>query len=121
MGQVYGATAIAYDPALTVREYIDRAGGLTADADKDQIFVVKANGAVLSAASFSDMGSNHIFPLLPLISGGFMTARLEPGDTVYVPASFLFVNPLRRTLDITQIIANTAQGIAYAALLGSML
>lgn len=121
MGQVYGATAVAYDPALTVREYIDRAGGLTKDADKDQIFVVKANGSVISAASFDDTGRNHIFPFLPLISGGLMAARLEPGDTVYVPASLLFVNPLRRTLDITQIIANSAQAVAFAALLGSQL
>jgi protein involved in polysaccharide export with SLBB domain len=121
MGQVYGSTAVAYDPGLTVADYIDRAGGLTQDADKDQIFVVKANGAIVSANSFKDGGENRIFPLLPVVSGGFMYAHLEPGDTIYVPPSFLFVNPLQRTLDITQIITNSAEGIAYAALLGTLL
>jgi protein involved in polysaccharide export with SLBB domain len=121
MGQVYSATAVAYDPGLTIADYIDRAGGLTQDADKDQIFVVKANGAIMSQGSFTDSGQNRIFPLLPVVFGGFMDVHLQPGDTIYVPPSFLFVNPLQRTLDITQIIANSAEGIAYAALLGTLL
>ncbi len=121
MGQVYGSTAVAYDPGLTVVDYIDRAGGLTKDADKEQIFVVKANGAIISEDSFRDTGKNRLFPLLPVLSDGFMDAHLAPGDTIYVPPSFLFVNPLQRTLDISQIIANSAEGIAYAALLGTLL
>jgi hypothetical protein len=31
------------------------------------------------------------------------------------------VNPLQRTLAVTQIVANAAEGIAYAALLGTLL
>jgi protein involved in polysaccharide export with SLBB domain len=121
MGEVYGATAVAYNPALTITDYIDRAGGLTQDADTDQIFVVKANGAVVSQKAFRDGRKNRIFPMLPLVSAGLMGGYLGPGDTIYVPTKFLFVNPLQRTLDVTQIVANTAQGIAYAALLGTLL
>jgi polysaccharide biosynthesis/export protein len=121
MGEVYGPSGIAYDPAMTVAQYIDRAGGLTLEAEKDQIFVVKVNGAILSQGGFKDSGKNSIFPLLPLISGGLMQARLEPGDTIYVPAKLLYINPLQRTLDVTQIIANSAQAIAYAALLGTLI
>jgi polysaccharide biosynthesis/export protein len=121
MGEVYGPAGVAYDPALTVRQYIDRAGGFTQEADQEQVFVVKVNGAVISETGLKDSGKNHIFPLLPLISGGLMQARLEPGDTIYVPTKLLFVNPLQRTLDITQIVANSAQSIAYAALLGTLL
>lgn len=121
MGEVYGPTAIAYEPRLTVAQYIDRAGGLTEDADKEQIFVVKANGAIVSTNGFREAARNRMFPLLPMVSGGLIYSHLEPGDTIYVPANFLFVNPLQRTLDITQIIANSAQGIAYAALLGTLL
>jgi protein involved in polysaccharide export with SLBB domain len=120
-GEVYGATAVSYDPGLTVEDYIDRAGGLTEDAEKDEIFVVKANGAILSENGLKDSGKNRIFPLLPLISGGLMHVHLDPGDTIYVPTKFLFVNPLQRTLAISQVVANTAQGIAYAALLGTLL
>jgi polysaccharide biosynthesis/export protein len=121
MGEVYGPAGVAYDPALTVRQYIDHVGGFTQEADQEQVFVVKVNGAVLSEDGFKDSGKNHIFPLLPLISGGLMQARLERGDTIYVPTKLLFVNPLQRTLDITQIVANSAQSIAYAALLGTLL
>lgn len=121
MGEVYGPAGVAYDPALTVRQYIDRAGGFTQEAEEEQVFVVKVNGAVLSESGLKDSGKNHIFPLLPLISGGLMQARLEPGDTIYVPTKLLFVNPLQRTLDITQIVSNSAQSIAYAALLGTLI
>jgi protein involved in polysaccharide export with SLBB domain len=121
MGEVYGPAGVAYDPALTVRQYIDRAGGFTREADEDQVFVVKVTGEIVSIAGFKESGKNHIFPLLPLISGGLMQARLEPGDTIYVPTKFMFVNPLQRNLDITQIVANSAQAIAYAALLGTLL
>lgn len=121
MGEVYGPSGIAYDPAMTVAQYIDRAGGLTQEAEKDQIFVVKVNGAIISEAGLEDSGKNRIFPLLPLVSGGLMQTRLEPGDTIYVPAKLLYVNPLQRTLDITQIVANSAQAIAYAALLGTLI
>jgi polysaccharide biosynthesis/export protein len=121
MGEVYGPAGVAYDSARTVRQYIDRAGGFTREADQEQVFVVKVNGEIISEEGIKDSGKNHIFPLLPLISGGLMQARLEPGDTIYVPTKLLFVNPLQRTLDITQIVANSAQAIAYAALLGTLL
>jgi len=121
MGEVYGPGAIRFDSSLTVADYIDRAGGLTQSAEKDEIFVVKANGAILSESGLKDSGKNRIFPLLPLVSRGLTQTYLEPGDTIYVPVKLLFVNPLQRTLAITQIVANTAQGIAYAALLGTLL
>ncbi|MGH8012172.1 MAG: SLBB domain-containing protein [Candidatus Binataceae bacterium] len=121
LGQVYGPTAIAYQPALTVRDYIDRAGGLTEGAAAKQIFVVKVNGAIVSLNGYKDMGRNRIFPLLPVVSGGLMSAHLDPGDSIYVPAKLLFVNPIQQTLDVTQLIANSAEGITYAALLGTLL
>jgi protein involved in polysaccharide export with SLBB domain len=121
IGQVHGATAVLYDPALTVRDYIDRAGGFSEIADKDEMFVVKANGAIVSESGYEDSHKGRIFPLLPLVSGGLMNAHLGPGDTIYVPPQFLFINPIQRTLDVTQIIANSAEGIAYAALLGTLL
>lgn len=121
IGQVHGSTAVLYDQSLTVRDYIDRAGGFSEIADKEEMFVVKANGAILSESGYNDSRKSRIFPLLPLVSGGIMSAHLGPGDTIYVPPQFLFVNPIQRTLDVTQIIANAAQGITYTALLGTLL
>jgi protein involved in polysaccharide export with SLBB domain len=121
MGEVYGPSGIAYDPSATVAQYIDRAGGLTQEAEKEQIFVVKVNGELVSEQGIKDSNKNRIFPLLPLISGGLMTTRLEPGDTIYVPSRILYIDPIKKTLDVTQIVANSAEAIAFAALLGSQL
>jgi protein involved in polysaccharide export with SLBB domain len=121
VGEVHGATAVMYDPSLTVADYIDRAGGFTQTADKEEMFVIKANGSIISENGLRDSRKSRVFPLLPLVSGGLMSSHLQPGDTVYIPPQFLFINPIQRTLDITQIVANSAQGIAYAALLGTLL
>jgi protein involved in polysaccharide export with SLBB domain len=121
LGEVYGPTAVAYDPVLTVRDYINRAGGLTQGADKDHVFVVKASGEILTDEGVRESGKNAVFPLLPALSGGLMSAHLQPGDTVYAPEQLVYVNQLQRTLDITQVIANSAQAIAFAALLGFLI
>ena len=121
LGEVYGPTAITYNPTLTVREYLNQAGGFTQGADADHVFVVKASGEIVTDAGIRESGKNAVFPLLPTLSGGLMSARLQPGDTVYVPEQLVYVNQLKRTLDITQIIANSAQAIAFTALMGFLI
>jgi len=121
LGEVYGPTAITYNPTLTVRDYLNQAGGFTQGADADHVFVVKASGEILTDQGVRESGKNAVFPLLPALSGGLMGTHLEPGDTVYVPEQLVYVNQLKRTLDITQIIANSAQAIAFAALLGFLI
>jgi len=62
-----------------------------------------------------------LFPVLPLISGGLMEAKLDVGDTVYVPENLTRFQDLQMTKDITTIIANSAQGLAVIGLLASQL
>jgi protein involved in polysaccharide export with SLBB domain len=121
LGEVYGPTAVNYEPSLTVRDYLNRAGGFTSGADKEHVFVVKASGDIITEEGIRESGKNAVFPLLPSVSGGLMSAHLQPGDTVYVPEQLIYVNSLKRTLDITQIIANAAQTIAFTALLGFLI
>jgi polysaccharide export outer membrane protein len=72
-GQVYNPNAITYRPKRDVRWYLRQAGGTTEQANQKDIFVVRANGSVLS----SD-GSG-------LWNGGILSTEIEPGDNIVVP------------------------------------
>jgi len=63
----------------------------------------------------------RMFPLLPMISGGLMSAKLDPGDTIYVPQKLIYTNNLELASSVTQIIASSASSLAVIALLGSQL
>jgi polysaccharide biosynthesis/export protein len=73
-GQVYNQTAISYQPGRSARWYLAQAGGLTQVADKKAVFVVRADGSVISAANNSGWWA-----------GDPMSAELRPGDAIMVP------------------------------------
>jgi protein involved in polysaccharide export with SLBB domain len=68
-GAVYQAGSFLYRPGARVRDFVKEAGGPQKIADRDDIFVVRANGAVLSNRAVHDLGHQ---PALP-------------GDVVFVP------------------------------------
>jgi protein involved in polysaccharide export with SLBB domain len=121
LGQVYTPVALVYDPELTVQDYLQRAGGVAETGDGDHVFVIKANGSIITDQSYRDMQKSQIFPALPLISGGLMSAYLQPGDTVFVPEKLVYVTGLQATKDVTTIIANAAQGLAIVGLLAAQI
>jgi hypothetical protein len=104
-----------------VQDYLQKAGGPTDGGDADHIYVIKADGSVLTDQGVRDSGKNRLFPLLPSVSGGLMRQRLEPGDTVYVPEKLLYISSLQYAKDVTQIIANTATGLAVLGILATSL
>jgi polysaccharide export outer membrane protein len=71
-GQVYNPTAVSYRPGKSAKWYLGQSGGPTQMANKKAIFVVRADGSVIS--------SNE-----SLWSGSSLGAVLQPGDTVVVP------------------------------------
>ncbi|MGH7879049.1 MAG: SLBB domain-containing protein, partial [Candidatus Binataceae bacterium] len=121
LGEVYNPNAIVYQPGLTVADYLNRAGGPTDEGDSDHIYVVQANGDVLTEEGVRQAGKNKFFPLLPSISGGLMGKRLGPGDTIYVPEKLIYVSSLQYTTDVAQIVANSATALAVVGILGSSL
>jgi protein involved in polysaccharide export with SLBB domain len=121
LGQVYSPNAIVFRPGLTTRDYLDQAGGPNEGADAEHIMVIKADGSVLTEDGMKSSKQSSMFPLLPVISGGLMSARLDPGDTVYVPEKLIYVNKLQETATITQIIANAASSLAVIGILGTHL
>jgi protein involved in polysaccharide export with SLBB domain len=75
-GQVNNATAISYTPGKNAGWYLRQAGGLTQLANKKGIFIIRANGAVVSQQPGLTSG---------LFSGGVMDIGMQPGDTIVVP------------------------------------
>ncbi len=101
VGDVYNQGSFIQQPGKTVTTYLRSSGGPTRDADKGRIFVVRANGAVVSkdAASY-------------FWSGGFDSMVLMPGDTVVVPEQTNKGSLLRGIKDWSQILANFGLGAA---------
>ena len=121
LGQVYSPNAIVFRPGLTTRDYLNQAGGPNEGADPDHIMVIKADGSVITDEGIKSSKESTMFPLLPVISGGLMSARLDPGDTVYVPEKLIYENKIQETATITQIIANAASSLAVIGILGASL
>ena len=73
-GQVFNPTAVSYLPGRSAKWYLSQSGGVTQIADKSAVFVVRADGSVLSAKNNSGFWS-----------GDPMNAVLKPGDSIVVP------------------------------------
>ena len=121
LGQVYNPNAIVYQPSLRVCDYLQKAGGATEGGDADHIYVIKADGSVLTDEGVKQSEKNRLFPLLPSIGGGLMDQRLEPGDTVYVPERLIYISSLQYARDMTSVVANSALGLATLGILASSL
>jgi protein involved in polysaccharide export with SLBB domain len=121
LGQVYNPNAIVYQPALRVRDYLQKAGGPTDAGDSEHIYVIKADGSVLTNEGVKEGEKNKLFPLLPSIGGGLQDQHLEPGDTVFVPEKLLYISSLQYAKDMTSVVANSALGLATLGILASSL
>ncbi len=99
VGRVYNPTGVVYDPAADrVRDYLDRVGGPTASADRDHIFLIRADGSVATGET-ADGG---------FLGGGLLGARVEPGDAIVVPEKLLRTRLMKDVKDITQILYQIA-------------
>jgi len=108
LGSVYSANSYFYDPELGIGDYLAKAGGMTPEADKDRVYILKANGDVVSKKN-----SDSSFWL-----SSFSGQKLMPGDTVVVPEQFDRVPYLKMVKDVSDIVFKiaTTAGIAFAAL-----
>jgi polysaccharide biosynthesis/export protein len=103
MGEVHSPGAQIFLPGLTVKDYVEHTGGLTRNAEEDQIFVVKANGFAFSKESPS--------------VGSMDKATLNAGDAVFVPQKVERYAGMRLTKDIVDILFKTAVVIATITIL----
>ncbi|HEX7518760.1 MAG TPA: hypothetical protein VF325_00645, partial [Candidatus Deferrimicrobium sp.] len=102
VGRVYNPTGIVFDPAHdTVGYYLRMVGGPTESADRDHIFLLRADGSV---ATRETVGGG----LFSFGKGGLMNARVEPGDSILVPEKLVQVRFMKDVKDITQILYQIA-------------
>ncbi len=105
LGQVYNANALTFRKGKTAGWYLKQAGGATELANKKGIYVIRANGSVISSGGAADW-----------FSGGVLNTKLEPGDVLVVPEKFVTGSSAwKTTLETTQFLASLAIAAAAVA------
>jgi protein involved in polysaccharide export with SLBB domain len=100
LGAVYNQNAFLHSDRMRVADYLRAAGGATRGADKDKIFIIRADGSLVPRQS---SGVFH---------QGFEAARLNPGDSLVVPNAFPRTPFLRNLRDWTQVFSQLLLGAA---------
>lgn len=99
IGEVQNATTHVHKSGLDRNDYIELSGGTTQRADDKRIYVVRADGSVVSHES-------------PFWFKRGASRQLEPGDTVVVPIDAERMRPLPLWTAVTTIIYNLAVAVA---------
>jgi polysaccharide biosynthesis/export protein len=99
IGAVFNQNTFIYDGSKKVSEYLEQAGGATRSADSARIYVLRADGSVISRAQGS------VFRL----SGD---SAVMPGDTIVVPENLDRFQLTRELKDWSQIFYQFALGVA---------
>jgi polysaccharide biosynthesis/export protein len=99
IGEVQNATTHVYKSGLKRNDYVELSGGTTQRADDNRIYVVRANGSVISQES-------------PFWFRRGAGQQLEPGDTVVVPLDAERMRPLPLWTAVTTIVYNLAVAVA---------
>ena len=96
IGEVQNATSHLYNPKLGRDDYIALSGGVTRRADHGRIYIVRANGSVISAESGSRWFEHGA------------SVPIKPGDTIVVPLDTEHIPALPLWTQVTQILYNVA-------------
>ena len=95
LGEVQSPTSHVFKPGLSRDDYIALSGGSTQRADRKHIYVVRANGDVVSGFRSGWFRKSQSF-------------EIRPGDTIVVPLDTERVNALPIWQAVTSIIYNLA-------------
>jgi polysaccharide export outer membrane protein len=101
VGAVYNQNSFIYKAGKTVRECLQQSGGGTRDADGKRLFVVRADGSVVSKQMHRG-----------LWKGGFEAMPLTPGDTIVMPERIRTGSFLKGIRDWSQVFSQFALGAA---------
>ncbi len=103
MGRVYNPNAILYSQGKPLDYYLEKVGGPAENADNKRMYLVKADGSVISRTQSGFWGFRWDTESKKWTSGGFLNTAVGPGDTVLVPEKYERVNWTREIRDWTQI------------------
>jgi protein involved in polysaccharide export with SLBB domain len=104
VGSVYSPSSFMFEKTLKLEDYLRRAGGPSKTADKDAIYLFKANGEILASAATRGL-FNNFYDIIPM-----------PGDTIVVPEDLDRVPAMAVIRDIADIVFKiaTTAGIIFA-------
>jgi protein involved in polysaccharide export with SLBB domain len=102
-GSVFNGGSYLYASSRSVDDYLNLAGGPTRGADQGSVFVIRANGSVVS----SPQGRGWFASRRDLTA-----VRAEPGDTVFVPEEINKTTFVQDAKDWTQILYQFGLGLA---------
>ncbi len=108
-GSVFSTGSFIYEPGHTTEQYLALAGGPTRGADKDSIFMIRANGSVVSSRQGASFWHSD---------NRFREALVEPGDTLFVPEELSKTTFVQDAKDWTQILYQFGLGLAGINALG---
>lgn len=101
IGTVYEQASFLYQEDYRTGDYLKKAGGPSRSADRSHMFIIRADGSVIS------------HPTGPLLfAKNFDSLQMFPGDTLVVPTAINRSTLLRGLLDWSQILANFGLGAA---------
>ena len=103
VGAIFNQNSFLYRPDTRLESYLQLAGGPNADADRKHMFLIKANGAVVSRGSVKGAWGDE-----------FLRLKLNPGDTIVVPDKSVKPSALRGLLAIPAIFSQVMYGVAAA-------
>jgi hypothetical protein len=106
IGNVFEQATFLYEEDLRVGDYLKKAGGPARSADRSHMFVVRADGSVVSRSTGAVLFS-RAFEVLPM----------HPGDTLVVPTYINRTTFARNLMDWSQIFSNLALGAAAVNIL----
>ncbi len=104
VGAIFNQNSFLYRPQAHVSSYLELAGGPNSDADRKRIFIVRANGSVVSRASVKSAWGNEFYKI-----------KLNPGDTIVVPDKNIKPSALRGIIDWTQVFSQMMFGAVAAS------
>jgi polysaccharide export outer membrane protein len=96
-GAVYNANAFRYEPGKRLIAYLNDAGGATREADQKRVFVVRADGTVVSRQSRNSHSHES-----------YNNLKLLPGDAIVVPEKMRVSSTMNDFLQYTQFASQLA-------------
>jgi protein involved in polysaccharide export with SLBB domain len=103
-GSVFNAGSYLWSMSRSIDDYLRQAGGPTRGADRGSVFVIRANGSVIS--SLQDGGSWFSR------SNGLGNVPAQAGDTIFVPEEMNKTTFTQNLRDWTQILYQLGLGAA---------
>ncbi len=101
VGAVYDQNSFLYQGGLPAGAYLHLAGGPNRDADRKHMFIIRADGSVVSREAANNLWGND-----------FLSLRMNPGDTIVVPEKVFRPSPMVGFLGWSQLFSQFALGAA---------